>query len=54
MATLPESSEPELSDSRQPSVQIARLDELNRRALEGGGAERTKKQHGAGKLTARE
>jgi propionyl-CoA carboxylase beta chain len=32
----------------------ARLDELNRRALAGGGAARVKKQHDAGKLTARE
>src|SRR5215217_3961296 len=33
---------------------IERLDDLNRRALEGGGAARTQKQHEAGKLTARE
>jgi propionyl-CoA carboxylase beta chain len=33
---------------------VARLDELNARALEGGGAERIKKQHEGGKLTARE
>jgi propionyl-CoA carboxylase beta chain len=33
---------------------IARLNALNARALEGGGAERTQKQHDAGKLTARE
>ncbi len=31
-----------------------RLDELNRRALAGGGAKRVEKQHAAGKLTARE
>ena len=33
---------------------LAHLDELNRKALEGGGFERVKKQHEAGKLTARE
>ena len=33
---------------------LARLDEWNRRALEGGGADRVQKQHAAGKLTARE
>jgi propionyl-CoA carboxylase beta chain len=33
---------------------LARLDELNERALEGGGAARIAKQHEAGKLTARE
>ena len=33
---------------------IERLDEMNRRALEGGGAARVEKQHEAGKLTARE
>ena len=33
---------------------LARLDEMNRCALEGGGADRIAKQHDAGKLTARE
>ncbi|MBX3183809.1 MAG: acyl-CoA carboxylase subunit beta [Polyangiaceae bacterium] len=33
---------------------IAKLDELNQRAMEGGGAARIEKQHAAGKLTARE
>jgi propionyl-CoA carboxylase beta chain len=33
---------------------IERLRDLERRAEEGGGAERLKKQHDAGKLTARE
>ena len=33
---------------------IARLDEMNARALEGGGKARIEKQHEAGKLTARE
>jgi len=33
---------------------IARLDALNAKALEGGGQARIKKQHAAGKLTARE
>ena len=34
--------------------QMKRLDEMNAQALLGGGAERIKKQHDAGKLTARE
>jgi propionyl-CoA carboxylase beta chain len=33
---------------------IRRLDDMNAKALQGGGAERVKKQHAAGKLTARE
>src|SRR6185436_8798473 len=33
---------------------LERLDDMNRRATEGGGAERVAKQHEAGKLTARE
>jgi propionyl-CoA carboxylase beta chain len=33
---------------------LERLEALEKRALEGGGAERVKRQHGAGKLTARE
>src|SRR5271154_1786450 len=33
---------------------MQRLDEMTRRALEGGGTERIKKQHEGGKLTARE
>jgi propionyl-CoA carboxylase beta chain len=33
---------------------LQRLEDLNRRALEGGGAERIAKQHAAGKLSARE
>jgi propionyl-CoA carboxylase beta chain len=33
---------------------MARLDEMNQKALLGGGVERIKKQHEAGKLTARE
>jgi len=40
--------------SKPPSAPIARLDEMNARALEGGGKERVKKQHEGGKLTARE
>ena len=39
---------------KTPSPQIARLDELNAKALLGGGEERIKKQHEGGKLTARE
>ena len=37
-----------------PSAPVQRLDEANARALVGGGAERIKKQHDGGKLTARE
>jgi propionyl-CoA carboxylase beta chain len=37
-----------------PITGIERLDEMNRRALEGGGAARIAKQHEAGKLSARE
>ena len=33
---------------------LERLEALEKRALEGGGAERVQRQHGAGKLTARE
>ena len=39
---------------RPAQTPIERLEELNRRALEGGGEARVKKQHEAGKLTARE
>ena len=37
-----------------PLPALQRLDEMNARALAGGGVERIKKQHDAGKLTARE
>ncbi len=37
-----------------PSEQMTRLDDLNAKALLGGGVDRIKKQHEAGKLTARE
>ncbi len=40
--------------SKPPPAPILRLDEMNQRALVGGGAERIKKQHEGGKLTARE
>ncbi len=40
--------------SKPPSAPIARLDEMNARALEGGGKTRIDKQHEGGKLTARE
>jgi propionyl-CoA carboxylase beta chain len=36
------------------AAQVAQLEELNRKALAGGGAARVAKQHEAGKLTARE
>src|SRR5258708_28707669 len=40
--------------SMVPPQPIQRLEDLNARALAGGGAERIKKQHEGGKLTARE
>src|SRR6476469_9439469 len=61
---MAESSNPgSRADSRSPAAPIAprtreglvhKLDELNAKALLGGGADRIKKQHEAGKLTARE
>ena len=42
------------SRSRPPASHLQRLDELNGRALLGGGEERIRKQHEGGKLTARE
>jgi propionyl-CoA carboxylase beta subunit len=43
-----------MSSRPPPPLPILRLDELNEKALVGGGPERTKKQHEGGKLTARE
>jgi len=43
-----------MTDPIDPDPTRARLDRLNAEAEEGGGAARVKKQHGAGKLTARE
>jgi propionyl-CoA carboxylase beta chain len=40
--------------SKPPADHLAHLDELNRKALEGGGAARIEKQHSSGKLSARE
>src|SRR3984957_19014851 len=40
--------------SQVPDPQVKKLDEMNAKALLGGGAERIKKQHEGGKLTARE
>src|ERR1039457_1086385 len=40
--------------SKPPPAHIQRLDDMNQRALVGGGPERIKKQHEGGKLTARE
>src|SRR5579862_4315611 len=42
------------TSSMVPPQPIQRLDELNAKALAGGGADRIKKQHEGGKLTARE
>lgn len=38
----------------KPTTPIEMLDEMNQRAMQGGGADRVAKQHAAGKLTARE
>jgi propionyl-CoA carboxylase beta chain len=38
----------------RPVTPLQRLEALEKRALEGGGPERVQRQHGAGKLTARE
>ncbi len=43
-----------LKPSVPPPPHMQRLDELNKKALEGGGPDRVKKQHEGGKLTARE
>ena len=43
-----------MSDSTQTLDPIRHLDDLNQRALAGGGAARIKRQHDQGKLTARE
>src|SRR5580692_1864112 len=40
--------------SKLPPSHLQRLDDMNAKALVGGGAERIKKQHEGGKLTARE
>ena len=42
---------PRMSETHDP---IAKLEDLDRRAFEGGGRRRIEKQHAAGKLTARE
>ena len=50
-----QSSPPAPAGAAAPGVSaLARLDEMNRLSLEGGGAARIAKQHEAGKLTARE
>lgn len=43
-----------MADPTNPGDLLTALEEMNRRALEGGGAARIAKQHEAGKLTARE
>jgi propionyl-CoA carboxylase beta chain len=48
---MPTSSKPA---APPPPEHVQRLDDINARALLGGGAERIKKQHEGGKLTARE
>src|SRR5437773_10861805 len=63
MATVSKPREPSSPSAASPAPEtlpppsaslLARLDEMNARALVGGGPERVKKQHEAGKLTARE
>src|SRR5256885_1119287 len=53
MATRPRPPSIPITESRAASP-VAKLDELDARALESGGEERVQKQHEAGKLTARE
>ncbi|AKT43397.1 acyl-CoA carboxylase subunit beta [Chondromyces crocatus] len=43
-----------MADTTTTADLLSRLDEMNRRAMEGGGATRIAKQHEAGKLSARE
>ncbi len=43
-----------MSDAPKQLDPIARLEDMERRALEGGGPKRVERQHAAGKLTARE
>ncbi len=43
-----------MSSKGDPADPVAKLDALNRQALAAGGPERVKRQHDAGKLTARE
>ena len=50
----PPKSEQASTRATVPAAAVPRLDEMNRRALEGGGQARIAKQHEAGKLTARE
>jgi propionyl-CoA carboxylase beta chain len=50
----PLATPPAAQRTAAPSHGLQRLDEMNARALAGGGVERIKKQHDAGKLTARE
>ena len=45
---------PPAAPSHKPPSPVERLVALEKRALEGGGAERVQRQHSAGKLTARE
>jgi propionyl-CoA carboxylase beta chain len=56
MPTSPTSTKPDASApaAAAPASPFQRLDDINARALLGGGAERIKKQHEGGKLTARE
>ena len=56
--TVPRSAPPApaspTANSSAPPAHMKRLDDLNAKALLGGGADRIKKQHESGKLTARE
>ena len=50
----PAPTTPGASNSSPPPAHMKRLDDLNAKALLGGGEDRIEKQHEAGKLTARE
>src|SRR4051812_4750760 len=56
--SVPRSSPPASAqtapNSSAPPAHMKRLDDLNAKALLGGGEDRIKKQHEVGKLTARE
>src|SRR5215475_6578144 len=54
MATIPPRRSVRPATESSASSPRAKLEELDARALEGGGTERIEKQHEAGKLTARE
>src|SRR3954453_12337274 len=52
--SAPPASAAPMPNSSTPPAHMQRLDDLNAKALLGGGADRIKKQHESGKLSARE